>query len=444
MKDEYSSKISVKDRLILFSIFVIISVLIYLSSLVSIKLLVSMIILIIFLYTIVLLFIVNLFYKSEHKNYKFPKTPPSVAVVTYAYNNFKGIESQIDILLKLDYPIPYNVYLINDGTFEHLKNKKGLKLINIDKKYFKSGNIKAQIMNIGFKKLKEENILCMDGDTIPQKDVLMKMTPLLEGNTKAVIGCILPSNRNNLIEKLQVYEYILNFGLWARGLSLMNSMFVVVGALNLIKREAFLEVGGFDIYNIVEDEDLAFKFHERGYNIKHTIDARAETDVPSTFSKFKRQRIRWYRGAFYTWLKYKRFWFNSKLNAFGTFFLPYFLFVNIVGIALFLKYIIVNIRQQLTYIYYYLVELIVSKSFYIHFSLPSLNNLYFPPTLLFWLVSMSITLLFLIFSFNFLDYKLKFKELPVFLIFVMFFGLAIVLMYLESLVLEFLGISYKW
>jgi len=252
LKDEYSSKISVKDRLILFSIFVIISVLIYLSSLVSIKLLVSMIILIIFLYTIVLLFIVNLFYKSEHKNYKFPKTPPSVAVVTYAYNNFKGIESQIDILLKLDYPIPYNVYLINDGTFEHLKNKKGLKLINIDKKYFKSGNIKAQIMNIGFKKLKEENILCMDGDTIPQKDVLMKMTPLLEGNTKAVIGCILPSNRNNLIEKLQVYEYILNFGLWARGLSLMNSMFVVVGALNLIKREAFLEVGGFDIYNIVE------------------------------------------------------------------------------------------------------------------------------------------------------------------------------------------------
>ena len=442
-KDIFAARMTWKNRIILFLVFAILSSIAFLSTIKTIRVIVLLLLFVLLLFSLLLLFFVNIFNK-DLKNLVFPKKVPSVAVITYAYNNFKGIEKQIEVLLDLEYPIPYTVYLINDGTFEHLKGKKGLKLITLNKKYFKHGNIKAQVINLGIKQLKEENILCMDGDTFPNKDVLMKMTPILKDNTKAVIGFLTPINKKNILERMQVYEYVLNFGLWSRGLSLLKSMFVVVGALNLIKRETFLEVGGFDIYNIVEDNDIAFKLHGKGYDIGYATDARGLTDVPNTLKKFIRQRVRWYRGAFYTWMTYKRYWFNSKLNLFGTFILPYFLFVNILGAALFLKFIVVALKNFLIYTYFIIYEFIAQHGYHFMFNLSDITNIYFPPLLFLWLISILVMLVFFLVAFDKYNFKLKLNDVPYFILFVLFYGLIVITIYLYSLVLEFIGYEYKW
>jgi cellulose synthase/poly-beta-1,6-N-acetylglucosamine synthase-like glycosyltransferase len=438
----YKKKISLVDRFIILLVFIFIYIFVYIFSNSNYQLIFSAILFILFLYTSVLLLLLHFKYKHTHSKERFPNKVPTVAVVTYAFNGFRAVEQTVKKLCKLEYPIPYNVYVINDGTVDFLKKYKKVKLINLSKSNFTKGqNIKATIMNIAFKKLKEENILCTDGDTLVEKNVLMNMTGLLDNKTAAVIGFVRPYNHKNIIERLQIFEYNLYFGLWNRGLAIMDSVFVVVGPLNLINRKKFLEVGGFDVTNITEDTDLAFLFRKKGYKIKHTINAIAETEVPSNLKSYIKQRVRWYRGGYLTWLKHKKMFFSKNGDIFGNFILPYFIFVNILGMGALLQIIWNVIRTYIVQIFYYILECAKQGVFYIDLNI---KFIYVPPTTILLLFTLIIALFLAIIAFSFSDYKLKTKDIPIFILFTFGYGLMISVIYLYSLFLEFIGKSYKW
>jgi cellulose synthase/poly-beta-1,6-N-acetylglucosamine synthase-like glycosyltransferase len=437
------SKLKVKliDRIILIIVVFLIFKIVEISSSVQYNLVITFILMVLFLFSSVILITSHFFSDIGKEKPTLPKKLPSVAVVTYAFNNFKAVEPTVRRLSELNYPIPYNVYVVNDGTMGFLKKYKKVKLITLDKKYF-NNNIKATIMNIAFKKLKEDYILCTDGDTIPDKNALINLMGHMKGKVGAVIGYIVPNKANNLLEKIQVYEYALSFGLWARGLSGLDSMFVVVGALNLINRKRFLEVGGFDVNNITEDADLAYAFKKHGYSIRHTIKATATTDIPDTIKEFVRQRVRWYRGACYTWLKYKKMFFNHKVGLFGAFILPYFIFLNLLGISIFLKFIVVSVRRFIEYFYFYISE-IISQGFIV-FNFFNFNYFFIPPMTIAILLVFGITIFMTLISFSFMDMHIKLKDLPSFFVFILIYGFMITILYLWSITEEFIGIKYYW
>jgi len=439
----YTLKLGFKHRVILLFFILIVVAMLYITSVFAVRFFTALIISLFYLYSMFIILLANLFYDDSETREIFPKKIPTVAVVTYAYNHFKGIEDQIKSLLKLKYPIPFNVYLVNDGTMGHVEKNERLKLITLDKKHFIKGqNIKATIMNLAFSKLKEDNILCIDGDSYPDKNALMKMTPLLQGNTAAIVGLITPSNKEKIIERFQVYEYNLNFGMWARGVSIFNSLFVVFGPLNLIDRKKFLEVGGFDVYNITEDSDIAYKFQKFGYNIKYTKEATAKTDVPPTIKKLWRQRVRWYRGNFYTLVRYSSFFFNWRLKYLGMFVMPYFLFINLLGIAVILRFLFEVVRAFLLHMYFYISEFIAQKAVY--FNLFNFNYFYIPPATFMWVISLTIFMFFVIVGFSYTGFKLGWKDTLPFILFYFLYFPIIVVIYIYCLIVEFIGVKYKW
>lgn len=440
-----SLKAKLIDRLIILIIFIGIFLIINLLSNSSYKLYISLFLFVFFIYTLIILLLahnLNPLNEKALENKEMPKKVPTVAVVTYAYNHFKGVDKTIERLIDLEYPIPFTVYVVNDGTMGYLKKYKKVKLITIDPKYFVKGqNIKAIIMNKAFKQLKEDNIFCVDGDSLPEKNALLKMTPLLNNSVAAVIGLVIPLNTRNLLEKMQMFEYNLYFGLWSRGLAKLNSVFVVVGPLNLINRQKFEEIGGFDIHNITEDADLAYAFQKKGYKIEHTILAKAKTEVPSTIKSFWRQRVRWYRGAYYTWLKYKSFFFSKGSGVFGNFVLPYLIFLNLLGIGLFLKFLIVSGYRFFVQAYY-LISLQIANGIWLFKFDPS--YFLYDPTFLIVLFVFACTILMAIFSFSFSGLKLKIGDIIPFFLFCFGYNFLIMVVYLYSLLLEFLGVKYKW
>ncbi len=436
-------KVKLIDRIILLIVAFLIYKVVEISSSVEYSLITTLILVVLFLYSSFVLIISHYFSDAKKEKSTLPKNPPNVAVVTYAFNNFKKAEPTVKRLQQLEYPGKYTVYVVNDGTIDFLKKYKNVKSIKLDKKYFsKKQNVKASIMNIAFKKIKEDYILCTDGDTIPDKNVLITLMGLMKGKTAAVIGFVMADKTKNLLEKIQEYEYTLSYGLWARGLSGLESMFVVVGALNLIDRKRFLEVGGFDENNMTEDADLAYAFKKNGYKVKHTPYAKARTDVPNNIKSFFRQRIRWYRGACHTWLKYKRLFFNKNIGVFGIFILPYFVFLNFLGISIFLKFIVVSVRRFFIYLYYYILEAI--NQGFIVFDLFNFSYFYFPPMALIIMVVIGVTLFMAIVSFTFADLRLKIKDLPSFIVFIMIYGFMITILYIWSITAEFLGLDNKW
>lgn len=396
----------------------------------------------IFLYLILLIISVYLFYPNIAKERPFPKKIPTVAVVTYAYNNFLPVKRTVTALRKLKYPIPFTVYVITDGTCTFLKEIKGVRQIVIDKKFFlKSKNTKSIIMNEGLKRIKEENIFCVDGDTVVSEDVLMKMTGFLtEENVAAVNGVLVPENRNNFWEKVQVIEYSLNWGIYLRILSAMNSINIPIGAMFLMKKEVFDKLGGYSINNFVEDKELGYRIIKAGYIIRCCETAYGFTETPSNIKGWFRQRKRWARGELATIFEHRDVLLNFKYKIFGLFVLPFTFFVQTIGVAFVFSYIFIYLKRQLIYIYFLILEFIKNSIVVV----PKFGSVIFPSTIYIMFFSTIIFIIYALFAFRITRFNLNYKYILPFIFFILIYMYLLVSVYLISIVQEFLDFENKW
>ena len=393
------------------------------------------------LYFAVLFLLIYFFYPKTAIRLKTPSRYPSVAVVTYAFNNWEPIEKTIKELLKLKYPKPFKIHVITDGSCNFLK-KYPIKIITIPKEYFKNRlNVKATIMNLGLKKINAEYLFCIDGDTIPEPNALINMIPFLEEKGVVVVnGFLVPSNTNNLITKLQALEYNFSWGLYQRIMGAMNSISVAVGGMCLIQKKAFDEVGGYDETNVTEDREIIYRFREKGYKFKFSEESRGYTEVPETLKKLYKQRQRWFYGEIDTATKHRKFYFNKNHNVFGIFALPYTLFLQLLSISvlfrladfIYHKYIISN---------YYLAIEMIKQSYYIgfNFALP----IYFPSTTFFWMIIFIFTLLLMFVGFTHSKFKLSPRYYFAFFIFIFFYNLYLGVIYILALIQNLIG-DFKW
>jgi len=398
-------------------------------------------------YFLILSLLISKKYPTISDSKPFPKKVPTVAVVTYAFNNFQPILDTINCLKKLKYPIPFYVYVITDGTCKFLNNVPGVKQIILPKSYFKkdsSINLKSRVINEGLKHIKEENIFQVDGDTIPEKDALLKLTGTLKDNVAMVIGSIGVKNDNTFLEKIQTVEYNFGFGYPRLVLTAIDSLDVATGAFCLYNKKKILSVGGYDIYNITEDKEIAYKLIEKGFSVEFVVDAKAKTVVPNTIKDFFIQRMRWYRGGYDVTAKYIHL-FYKKNQGYFNFYLIYTTLALIIGMMFVAKTTYDIIGTIVANIYYYLSNLI---AYGIDISAISLSHISFNPffssLLLLFIISAIFALYFMSISFSYNNFKIKKKYiLPIiYLIFV--HGFILLLISIISIIYGVFGVKYRW
>jgi cellulose synthase/poly-beta-1,6-N-acetylglucosamine synthase-like glycosyltransferase len=134
-------------------------------------------------------------------------------------------------------------------------------------------------------------------------------------------------------------------------------VFVTPGPMTLFRKSALLEVGLFDVKNITEDLEMAWRLRKAGYKIMYAYEAVVYTIVPETFSALTRQRTRWYRGKLNNISLHRDMFLNPNYGYFGMFILPFSLASELaaMGTIYFLTYMAVytvywNAQLVLTYI----------------------------------------------------------------------------------------------
>ena len=397
-------------------------------------------------YFLILSIIIAKVHPTVSNSKPFPKKVPTVAVVTYAYNNFQAILLTVERLKKLKYPIPFTIYVITDGTCKFLDNVSGVKQIILSKKYFQKSdiNLKSVVLNKGLKYIKEENIFQVDGDTIPNKDVLMKLTGTLRDNVVMAIGSVGVTNTNSCIERMQVVEYNFGFGFPRMIMTAMNSLDIGTGALCLYKRKIFNQVGGYDVKNITEDKEIVYKFIEQGYRAEFVIDAKAKTVVPNTWKGFFTQRIRWFRGGYDVTSKYIHFLFKKNIGFFSFFFI-YTNLSLILGMLFVSKAIYNFVSTLVLNLYYYILNFVhygfsFSDLFHLHISFtPFMNSL-----LLLVLISVTVALYFIIISFEYNNFKMERKYIIPLIYMIFVHGFILLLISIISIIYGVFGVKYKW
>ncbi len=192
---------------------------------------------------------------------------------------------------------------------------------------------KARALNQALTLVKTDVLLTVDADTILHSGAISAMRqafvadPALVAATGVLTPLCGPGISGRFFEWFQTYEYIRNFlsrYAWSR----LDSLLLISGAFAGFRREAVLEVGGFDADCLVEDYELIHRLlrfsaqHGRGWHSAVLGRARAITDAPATAGAFLRQRRRWFGGFLQTQFWYRDMVGNSRYGWLGMAMLP--------------------------------------------------------------------------------------------------------------------------
>lgn len=154
---------------------------------------------------------------------------------------------------------------------------------------------KASAANLGFRYSRGKIVVHLDADCSYDNDALEKIIiPFyLDENIGAVGGNILVRNyKDSLCATLQAIEYADIISVGRITTSYLGIYRVVSGAFGAFKKEALERVGGWDIGPGL-DGDITVKLRKLDYKIAFEPEAICQTNVPDTFKKLIKQRLRW-------------------------------------------------------------------------------------------------------------------------------------------------------
>jgi len=290
---------------------------------------------------------------------------PPVSIIVPAYNEEFGIADSIRSMQMLKYP-KIEIIVVNDGssdtTLERLiesfqlievvvpyrtdletqpikavyRSTMPIPLVVIDKE---NGG-KADALNAGTNVAKYPYVLLTDADVIMDENcVLRAMRHVVEdrvrtvavgGNIRPANGCdvafgrvVEPGVPDQMIERVQLLEYLRSFVASRPAWSRINALPLISGAFGIFRRETLAAVGGMTRGHLGEDLDLTMRIHrymkDQGlpYRITYAPDCVAWTEVPNTAPVLRTQRIRWHRGLIRAVRDFLPMTFNPKYGAVG-------------------------------------------------------------------------------------------------------------------------------
>ena len=275
-----------------------------------------------------------------HHDYYVP-----VSIIVPAYNEEVTIADTIRSLLSLDYKL-YEIIVVNDGskdntgdlvaetfglhqvsrpirrqvpcqdamTIYESTSDQNISITLINKK---NGG-KADAINMGINASRYPYFVCMDADSILQRDSLQKIAvPILENQDVVAVGSMIRISNDSefedgklvklrlprkLLPAFQVLEYERSFLASRILLDKFNDNLIISGAFGLFKKDAVINVGGYHVGCIGEDMELIMKLHSYHrannipYKIKYAYDAVCWTQAPERLQDLIKQRRRWHIG----------------------------------------------------------------------------------------------------------------------------------------------------
>lgn len=237
---------------------------------------------------------------------------PPLTFMVPCYNDSNSIEQTVASIYAV-YGADAEVIVIDDcsrdGSQEKLKALKdrfGFKLI------LNPTNLgKTRTLNEHFHLAENDIVVFIDADVIVNRKSLVDAITRLQRSDVGAVSCPYRAANAGFLALMQTIEY--NMLSFIQGAYNVFSAIALWGGFIAIKREAFLQVGGFTRNAITEDMDLAFKLNEYGWWVEQSF-CPIRTYVPDTFSKCFKQKLRWSSGGFQCFLKYRRVWLKNPLH----------------------------------------------------------------------------------------------------------------------------------
>jgi poly-beta-1,6-N-acetyl-D-glucosamine synthase len=248
---------------------------------------------------------------------------PKVSIIIPAWNEEVGIIKTVKSVISNDYE-NIEVIIVNDGSTDNSDKiiKQFIKYLKINKipghdkieyVYQENGG-KGRALNTGIEHSTGDIILTMDADSaIDSNGIYNLVQYYLDPKIMAVVGNVKVAQNNTIVGLLQQLEYYFGF-YFKRAYSMLGAEYIFGGACASFRRTVFEQLGLFDISNKTEDIEMSMRTRFAGMECAYAENVVAYTEGASTAFGLINQRVRWKKGRFDTFWKYRSMFFSTSDN----------------------------------------------------------------------------------------------------------------------------------
>lgn len=164
---------------------------------------------------------------------------------------------------------------------------------------------KPKACNYGLQFARGEYCVIFDAEDIPDPDQLKKSLVVFQ-RSEIQVGCVQArlnyyNPTQNAITKWFALEYASWFDFFLPGLVSLGLPVPLGGSSNHFPTQLLRDLGAWDPNNVTEDADLGMRLHRAGYQTA-LVDSQTLEEANSDFVNWMRQRSRWGKGYFISWL----------------------------------------------------------------------------------------------------------------------------------------------
>ena len=256
---------------------------------------------------------------------------PKVSVIVPAWNEEVGIIKTIESIVFNGYD-NFEIIVVNDGSTDNSDQMikdffhefiqqhahQEHRLIYV----YQKNSGKGSALNTGIVKSTVEIILTVDADSALEEGAIAKLVRYyMDDDIMAVVGNVKIVNTTTLIGLAQKLEYY--FGFYnKRGHAILGAEYIFGGACASFRRTIFDTLGLFDEVNKTEDIEMSMRTRFHGFQCTYAEDVVCYTEGAADLSGLINQRVRWKKGRFDTFRKYKTMFFSTEES--HNFFLSFF------------------------------------------------------------------------------------------------------------------------
>lgn len=272
---------------------------------------------IIFLVMFMALYMVYMYIAVKHQKRKLRKNPvvynenlaPFISILIPCHNEAVVIKETVENILNVDYK-NYEIIVIDDRSTDDTKDA----VLELEKKYDKVKALirdksaypgKSAVLNDAIKIAKGEAYLVFDADAKIKPDFIKTLLTKYEGDDVGAIQArkVIINANQNLLTACQYNEYVMDTHLQV-GRDAVKGAVELRGNGELIKKNALVDIGGWNNETITDDLDMSTRLHIKGWDIRFVQDAIVYEEGVVTFSALVRQRRRWVEGSIRRYLEY--------------------------------------------------------------------------------------------------------------------------------------------
>lgn len=299
--------------------------------------------------------------EQYHKDLYQVPYQPRVSVVIPAWNEEVGIIRSVESILRNTYH-KVEVIVVNDGSTDrshpmmqrYMMDQRAHRRGNeVRVRYFyKKNGGKGQALNHAIARARGDIIVTMDADSLFARDAIERLVRYFaDPSVDAVVGNVRIANRWSLLGRLQALEYMFGF-YYKRAHCVLGAEYIYGGACSAFRKATtFDRFGLFDAANKTEDIEMSMRTKYFGLKSCYAEDVVCYTEGASTIKGLLNQRLRWKKGRFDTFAKYRQMFFSrdkKHRRALGWFVLPFSLLAELqllfepISVTLLITYSIIS------------------------------------------------------------------------------------------------------